>query len=59
MQVLTAQRLAIEERGVVMVCDTEEGLEHERATAKVGRDTTGSNFQTYLYAPPKNSIGIE
>jgi D-amino-acid dehydrogenase len=28
----------IEERGIIMVCDTEEGLEHERATATVGRD---------------------
>lgn len=28
----------IREKGIVMVCNTEEGLEHEHATAKVGRE---------------------
>lgn len=28
----------IQEKGIVMVCNTEEGLDHERATAKVGRE---------------------
>ena len=35
------------------------GRRHAPAyTAKSGRITTGSNFQTYLYAPLKKSIVI-
>ena len=37
---------------------TSEGDVRDGYTEKSGRCTTGSNFQTYLYAPLKNSIGI-
>jgi len=36
---------AVEERGIIMVCNSDEGLEHERATAELGR-TLGLTVET-------------